>query len=56
MDDGIALRSTAHPTPRFSWLTLLWWRIIRKDISKSALQTVEIEISDADFEMLKRGK
>lgn len=43
-DDGVALRSIAHPVPRFWWLKLLWWRLIRKDIKKSSLQTAQIEI------------
>lgn len=43
-NDGIGLTSAPHPSPWYSRLQMIWWRLIRKDISKNALVTVELDL------------
>lgn len=43
-DDGIALTSIEHPTPKGFWARLLsWWRTPR-DLNPNALETREIDL------------
>lgn len=43
-NDGVSLISTSHPIA--PWWLRLWFWLRRRDISKSALETVELELPE----------
>lgn len=47
MNDGIALRSTAHP--RSSWYERLWLWLRRPRLSPGSLETIEIEVREPGY-------
>lgn len=45
--DGVALFSVAHPRSRWSFWTNLWWKLFPPRLHDDALETVELDLSDA---------